>query len=243
MAKTVRIHILFIGRNGKVSDCLANLVAENPALSTDPSEQHVSVRDYLLEFFAVTNQKTALSRIRSRPPSVVMLETTTKPNSRARFLEMVRYRLPTAAILAVGRNQPPNIDSFDGFVATPVDPRKTLALVHHICHESADYQLQRGTVLLNVATRTVHTPSGRYHMTPKQCALLQMLMKRHGETVPRADIMQTIWETSYMDDTRTLDVHIRWLRERIETDPSAPIYLVTVRGVGYRLNLDVDEQG
>ena len=49
--------------------------------------------------------------------------------------------------------------------------------------------------------------------------------------------MQLIWETSYLEDTRTLDVHVRWLRERIEPDPSSPIYLQTVRGVGYRLSI------
>jgi DNA-binding response OmpR family regulator len=74
-------------------------------------------------------------------------------------------------------------------------------------------------------------------MTPKQCALLQMLMVHHGNVVERSNIMQAIWETSYLEDTRTLDVHIRWLRERIEPDPSNPVYLKTVRGVGYRLNL------
>jgi DNA-binding response OmpR family regulator len=75
-------------------------------------------------------------------------------------------------------------------------------------------------------------------MTPKQCALLQMLMLHHGRVVHRAEIMESIWETSFLDDTRTLDVHVRWLRERIEPEPSTPVYLVTVRGVGYRLNLE-----
>jgi len=46
--------------------------------------------------------------------------------------------------------------------------------------------------------------------------------------------MQEVWETDYMGDTRTLDVHIRWLREKIEDDPSHPLYLQTVRRVGYR---------
>jgi DNA-binding response OmpR family regulator len=64
-----------------------------------------------------------------------------------------------------------------------------------------------------------------------------MLMMHHGIVVKRSKIMQAIWETSYLEDTRTLDVHIRWLRERIEPDPSNPVYLKTVRGVGYRLSL------
>jgi two-component system phosphate regulon response regulator PhoB len=59
-------------------------------------------------------------------------------------------------------------------------------------------------------------------------------MQRPGEILPRKFLMQQVWDTSYMGDTRTLDVHIRWLRERIEFDPSNPEYLVTVRGKGYR---------
>jgi DNA-binding response OmpR family regulator len=64
-----------------------------------------------------------------------------------------------------------------------------------------------------------------------------MLILHHNITVKRSDIMKLIWDTSYLEDTRTLDVHIRWLRERIEPDPSNPVYLQTVRGTGYRLNL------
>jgi DNA-binding response OmpR family regulator len=74
-------------------------------------------------------------------------------------------------------------------------------------------------------------------MTPKQCALLELLMSHHNQILARSDIMAAIWNTSYLDDTRTLDVHIRWLRECIEPNPSKPIYLITERGVGYRLCL------
>jgi DNA-binding response OmpR family regulator len=90
---------------------------------------------------------------------------------------------------------------------------------------------------LNVATRTVFTPNSQHHMTPKQSALLQLLMANANQDVSRSEIMRAIWETSYMEDTRTLDVHIRWLRERIEPDPSNPVYLLTVRGKGYHLRL------
>jgi DNA-binding response OmpR family regulator len=241
MEMTTPIRILFVGRNSRVAASLAALFDANKTLPGIESDDG----DYRLQFSGVSNQKAAFERVRSKPPSVILVETDAKPNSRSRFLEMVRYRLPTAAVLAVSRTEPANRISFDGFVSVPLQPEETIALIHHICHESNDYQIQRGSVLLNVATRTVSTPNGRYRMTPKQCALLQMLMVHHDQVVPRADIMQSIWETSFLEDTRTLDVHVRWLRERIEPEPSTPIYLVTVRGVGYRLNLieqDADVQ-
>jgi DNA-binding response OmpR family regulator len=233
MDKKNEIHILFVGRSSSVVESLTAFFDANKTLPGMDADNE----DYRLQFFRVSNQKAALEYVRAKPPSIILLETDAKPNSRGRFLEMVRYRLPAAAILAVSRHEPANLASFDGFVPIPLRPKATLDLIRHICHESKDYQLQRGSVHLNVATRTVSTPNGCYRMTPKQCALLQMLMVHHDQVVARADIMASIWNTSYMDDTRTLDVHIRWLRERIERDPSTPVYLVTMRGVGYRLNL------
>jgi len=71
-------------------------------------------------------------------------------------------------------------------------------------------------------------------LTPKQCRLLEVFMNNPKKVLSRKFLMREGWETDYMGDTRTLDVHIRWLREKIEDDPSHPLYLQTVRGVGYR---------
>ncbi len=71
-------------------------------------------------------------------------------------------------------------------------------------------------------------------LTPKQCRLLEVFMNNPRKVLSRKFLMREVWETDYMGDTRTLDVHIRWLREKIEDDPSHPLYLQTVRGIGYR---------
>jgi DNA-binding response OmpR family regulator len=60
-------------------------------------------------------------------------------------------------------------------------------------------------------------------------------MQHPGQVVSRRTLMKEIWNTDYLGDTRTLDVHMRWLREKIEDDPNEPRLLVTVRGEGYRL--------
>jgi DNA-binding response OmpR family regulator len=60
-------------------------------------------------------------------------------------------------------------------------------------------------------------------------------MSRRGEVVTRAELFDEVWGTDWLGDTRTLDVHIRWLRENVETNPGDPRYIQTVRGVGYRL--------
>jgi DNA-binding response OmpR family regulator len=62
-------------------------------------------------------------------------------------------------------------------------------------------------------------------------------MEHRGEAIERRSLFSQVWETNYTDDTRTLDVHISWLRRAIEEDPLHPKYLKTVRGVGYRLDI------
>lgn len=70
-------------------------------------------------------------------------------------------------------------------------------------------------------------------LTPKEYHLLEFLMRHAGNVLTRRQIMKEVWETDYLGDTRTLDVHIRWLREKIEPNPRAPAYLKTIRRVGY----------
>ena len=96
-------------------------------------------------------------------------------------------------------------------------------------------RLRIGPIHLDAATRTVQGPRGRHQLPPKQCNLLRILMTHAGEVVSRETIMRQVWETEYLADTRTLDVHICWLREKIEPDPARPVHLLTVRGQGYRL--------
>ncbi len=71
-------------------------------------------------------------------------------------------------------------------------------------------------------------------LTPKEFKLLHLLIENKNQVLSRKVIMQEVWETDYMGDTRTLDVHIRWIREKIEKNPSRPERLITIRGVGYR---------
>jgi DNA-binding response OmpR family regulator len=71
--------------------------------------------------------------------------------------------------------------------------------------------------------------------------LVELFLQHPGETLDRKRLMEYVWQTDYLGDTRTLDVHVRWFRRAIEPDPSAPRYLKTVRGVGYRLEIPDSE--
>ena len=71
-------------------------------------------------------------------------------------------------------------------------------------------------------------------MTPKEFALLELLMERSGRLLTRDFLIEEVWGPEYFGDTKTLDVHIRRLREKIEDDPKTPQHIVTVRGLGYK---------
>ena len=98
--------------------------------------------------------------------------------------------------------------------------------------------LDLGNMVLDTQERLILRGGQVYSLTPKEMKLLLLLVNHRDEVLSRKLIMQQVWETDYMGDTRTLDVHIRWLREKIEVNPSRPLQLHTIRGVGYRLVIE-----
>jgi DNA-binding response OmpR family regulator len=212
---------------------------------TSPQEHlHTLVDAYVrrmglpaIEWILVNNQKAALAIARSETPRMAIVELDME-GGRLQFCEALRYRLPSLRVLTVGGEAPGAGSPCDLHLPVPLQEKVVDAMLLVALDGHSHATLQRGPIRLNVDERSVVTPKGQYHMTPKTTQLLLYLMQHHAEVLSRREIMQNVWETTYLEDTRTLDVHIRWLRERIEIDPSEPRYLVTVRGRGYRLQLD-----
>ena len=103
------------------------------------------------------------------------------------------------------------------------------------------HQNVNGTVLiangfsLNLTRACLKKNDQEIHLTPKECKLLAVLMQNEGEVVSRKTLMKYVWDTDYLGDTRTLDVHICWLRQKVEADPKSPQHILTKRGQGYTL--------
>jgi len=89
-------------------------------------------------------------------------------------------------------------------------------------------------LIIDIGTRQITRNQEKVRLNPKECKLLYLLLQNADQITSRKEIMETVWETSYLGDTRTLDVHIRWLREKIEINPSRPRHLITIRGIGYQ---------
>ena len=229
-------HILYLGRNGGIATELRSLLQRDLASNRTRSEGPVED----LRWQAVVSQRDALRSIQNGLPTVVLIETTGRPESRLHFCETLRSRMPVTPIVAVGHRGARYLFPFNAVIRTPLDPAQALNALHSLRTNAPPHTVESGLIHLNINSRTVTTPQGQHVMTPKQCALLKLLMQNPNIVVKRADIMRSIWETSYLGDMRTLDVHIRWLREIIEPDPSSPIYVLTVRGVGYKFQPSTD---
>lgn len=225
------VHVLYVAR-GRLA------LLEHKALQAvlEEVQQGVTRHDVpLLTWTLVSSQKAAYFAARQQAPGIAVIEFETLAE-RLEFCTQFAYRWPSARLIAA-TNAP--LDkaplSFEKVIPRPASALTLQTAISEMVRAGGNgYLIQAGEVSLDLHNRIVITPRGEHHMTPKQCALLQILMERRNEVVSRREIMQVIWQTNFLGDTRTLDVHMRWLRERIELDPSNPRYIVTVRGRGYR---------
>jgi len=130
----------------------------------------------------------------------------------------------------------------DDYVTKPFSPRELVARVKAqlrrtqmlAAHAEGD-RLDSGDVTMDIGRRHVTVAGREVTLSPKEFDLLRVLLSHPGRVLGRDFLLNQVWGEDFFGDTRTLDVHIRWLREKVEDDPSSPRRILTVHGVGYRL--------
>ena len=181
--------------------------------------------------FAST-QKAGLEKALELQPQVVVIDGSKGHSSPARLCRALLRRLPKVRRLVVTDAGHEDIPC-EVCLQHPFLLQKLRKALLNLCQNPAPQVLRVGELQLDLLARIVTGPAGKHHLTPKQTKLLAAFMERPNQVISREDLMDLIWETTYVGDTRTLDVHIRWLREKIEVDPKRPAVLFTKRGVGY----------
>jgi two-component system response regulator RegX3 len=128
----------------------------------------------------------------------------------------------------------------DDYVTKPYSSRELLARIRAILRRRVedddvrDAVLEAGTVRMDIERHTVAVSGKDTPMPLKEFELLEVLLRNAGRVLTRGQLIDRVWGADYYGDTKTLDVHIKRIRSRIETSPSEPTMLVTVRGLGYR---------
>lgn len=127
----------------------------------------------------------------------------------------------------------------DEAVATPIEDAELAGRLSLLIRRAGGAPSTRlsigGRAELDLERRELVLDGERVHLRPKEAGLLELLAREPGRTITRARILDRVWGPEHQGDPRTIDVHVRWLRAKIEPDPRRPQRLITVRGVGYRL--------
>jgi DNA-binding response OmpR family regulator len=211
------------------------LLIANRKTTIDSLKKLIDTDDII--FLEASNQRSALQLARVEAPDLIILDTTSTRLGGARLSRDLR-RLLDAPIIAIVREEQDATEL--GATDYLIKPYTGRQLLNSVC-QAMQYprELMVGPISLNLRQRCVYAPhmAGPQPLNPKLFALLRLLIHCQGQIVTREQLMAEVWSTDFMEDTRTLDVHIRWIREIIEPDPALPLYLKTVRGIGYRLAL------
>ena len=129
----------------------------------------------------------------------------------------------------------------DDYVTKPFSSRELVARIRAVlrrhggqAEELEDAALEAGPVRMDVERHTVSVSGHGVQLPLKEFELLEMLLRNAGRVLTRMQLIDRVWGADYVGDTKTLDVHVKRLRAKIEPDPALPRYLVTVRGLGYK---------
>jgi len=130
----------------------------------------------------------------------------------------------------------------DDYVTKPYSTRELLARIRAVLRRRTEADdldesvLQAGPVRMDVDRHAVAVDGVEVAMPLKEFELLELLLRNAGRVLTRGQLIDRVWGSDYFGDTKTLDVHIKRIRSKIETDPSQPTLLLTVRGLGYRFD-------
>ena len=163
---------------------------------------------------------------------------------------VVRAERPVPIIMLTARDE--EVDKLvgleagaDDYVTKPFSMRELLARVNAQLRRdrisrtaagapSSGGELTAGAIVLDTVAHEVRRDGVMVPLRPKEFDLLEYLMRHPGQALSREQILEAVWGYSYPGETRTVDVHIRWLREKLEREPAQPEHINTVRGLGYK---------
>jgi len=187
----------------------------------------------------VSTGNAALDHLVRLDPDLAVVNAASLRTSGKRICRSLRERMNGLPIVLItSEGQPAPTDSCANAVLTlPFTPRKLLNRIVPLLPGNGGHMLHVGPIRLDLEHKRVRCQGREARLTPRLMTILRILMQHPGELLDRAVLFRQVWDTDYTADTRTLDVHVSWLRKALEEDPRNPQFLKTIRGVGYRLDI------
>ncbi|MET8230931.1 response regulator transcription factor [Micromonospora sp. NPDC005298] len=220
-------------------------------LVVEDEESFSDALSYMLrkEGFEVSVAATgtdALTEFDRTGADIVLLDLMLPEMSGTEVCRQLRQRSAVPIIMVTARDS--EIDKVvgleigaDDYVTKPYSPRELVARIRAVLRrqspEVADAgapTLSAGPVRMDIERHVVTVEGGAVQLPLKEFELLELLLRNAGRVLTRGQLIDRVWGADYVGDTKTLDVHVKRLRSKIEPEPSAPRFIVTVRGLGYK---------
>jgi DNA-binding response OmpR family regulator len=194
-------------------------------------------KGYIVETAATGEE--AIRLIPRLDPDLMVVNTASMRTSGKRICRALRARANHVPILVISDPEHPAPEDVqaDVVLTLPFTARKLLNRIKPMLPAMGGKLLHKGPIRLDLEHKRVRCLGREETLTPRLAQLLKLFMDHPGEALEREQLFREVWKTEYTGDTRTLDVHISWLRQAIEEDPRNPQFLKTIRGVGYRLDV------
>jgi two-component system response regulator RegX3 len=200
------------------------------------------------EATVVADGPTALAEFDRAGADIVLLDLMLPGMSGTDVCKQLRAKSSVPVIMVTARDS--EIDKVvglelgaDDYVTKPYSARELIARIRAVLRRGADTDdlsagdgvLESGPVRMDVERHVVSVNGEQITLPLKEFDLLEYLMRNSGRVLTRGQLIDRVWGADYVGDTKTLDVHVKRLRSKIEADPANPVHLVTVRGLGYKL--------
>jgi DNA-binding response OmpR family regulator len=220
------------------------LIVDDEPLITDSLSYSLKREGF--DVRAVGDGAQGLQEVEDFQPDLVVLDIMLPGMSGFEFCRRLRTSRTTPVIMLTARGE--EIDRVlglevgaDDYLAKPFSFRELLArirsLMRRVQLDRQASQIQAvdlGRLSLDPVSRRVFRGGQELQLSTREFDLLSLLMKNAGRALSRDELLTQVWGSDWIGDPRTLDVHVRWLRIKIEEDPASPQYIQTVRGFGYR---------
>lgn len=204
---------------------------------------HTSFADALKKRYdvkSVLSGKQAVVAFAASKPALIVIDAISMNTPGDRIARQLKHDLPEIPIVHLRQGSiegPADIVLSQPFTTRKLNNAVERLIAGNTTDGKPDHTLSYGPFTLNVSRRLLTTNGQDTPLTPKLAQLVEVFFRNPGEVIDRGQLMERVWQTSYLGDTRTLDVHIRWFRSAIETNPAKPMYLKTIRGIGYKFEI------